>query len=107
MNVTKLLEAVTATGAGTRKQSYAGTKTYSASGRVTATTGAVTVQFRGTNNGGASYDVIGTITLALTVTGGTDDASDSFTSNDRYFEVDAKVTSISGTNAQVSAAMGF
>jgi hypothetical protein len=83
-----------------------GTKTYQASGRTTAGAGAATIQIEGSNNAGVSWDVIGTINLVLSASGGVNDASDGFTSDDRYLRIRANVTALSGTNAQVSVRVG-
>ncbi|MFA6046776.1 MAG: hypothetical protein WC718_17475, partial [Phycisphaerales bacterium] len=65
--------------------------------------GAATILVQGTNNNGASWDTIGTITLTL----GTTRTSDSFTSSDRYVAVRGNVTAISGTGASVNLTMGY
>lgn len=103
----QMMDAKTTTGAATAINGFTYTKTYQVSGRTSAGSGAATVNIEGSMNDGVSWSVIGTITLALTATGGTDDASDSFTSHDRYAKIRANVTAISGTNAQVSAWVGY
>lgn len=107
MRTIKLINSATATGAGVKVEGVSTKKTYQASGRTSAGSGAVTVAVQGSNNGGASWDTIATFTLALTATAGVGDASDSFTSDDRYAELRANVTALSGTNAQVSCVVGY
>lgn len=98
-----LLAAVTAVGAGASAAGQASDKTYQASGATTAGAGAATIEVQGSNNAGASWDVIGTITLTL----GTTNTSDGFTSSDRYALVRGKVTAISGTGASVALNVGY
>lgn len=97
---TSLIQAQTATGAGDATSNVPTPKSYQAWGNTTAGAGAATIQIQGTHNDGASWDLIGTITLTL----GTTVTSDSFASDDRYGQVRANVTAISGTGANVSAA---
>jgi hypothetical protein len=92
-----------ATGPGTAVAGRSATKTYQVSGQTTSGTGAASANIEGSNNGGLSFDVIGTIGLTL----GTTTTSDSFTSFDRYLLVRMNVTSISGTGASVSLSMGY
>jgi hypothetical protein len=98
-----LLSAAIATGAGTAVSGRAGVKTFQAWGTTSAGAGAATIQVQGSANEGATWDVIGTITLTL----GTTATSDSFTSDDRYTTVRGNVTAISGTGASVNLAMGY
>ena len=102
---TQLLGAVIATGAGDAVDGVNVTKTYFASGFTTAGSGAAVVVVEGSMDG-VSWDTIGTITLTLSATPSAGANSDSFTSHDRYRLVRGNVSSISGTNAQVSLAMG-
>lgn len=95
-----LIQDQTATGAGDAVSSPCGGKTIQAWGKTTSGSGAATVQIQGTNNGGASWDLLGTISLTL----GTTITSDGFNSQDRYAKLRANVTAISGTGAVVSAA---
>jgi hypothetical protein len=104
---TQLLAGATLTGAGSTFPGYPGIKTFEAVGRTTAGAGAATVQIRGRNSAQAGWQVIGTITLTLSASGGTNDAADGFLSEDRYAEVSANVTAISGTGATVDASMGY
>lgn len=103
IRTTALLSGATATGAGAGKSGVAAVKTYQATGAVSSGTGSATVAVQGTNNGGVTYDQIGTITLTL----GTASTSESFTSDDRYQQVRGNVTAISGTGASVSLTMGY
>lgn len=100
MSKTILSNAV-ATGARQAVQGFPGYKTFQAWGATSTGAGAVTVQVQGSCNGGASWDVLGTIsvTLSTAVTG------DSFTSLDAYGQLRGNVTAISGTGAVVSLAM--
>ncbi|MCW2950760.1 MAG: hypothetical protein JWN41_1773 [Thermoleophilia bacterium] len=103
VSTTALLTAAIATGAGAAVANYAAMKTYQARGTTSAGTGAATIQVQGSNNGGITWDTIGTITLTL----GTVASSDSFSSNDRYAQVRGNVTAISGTGASVNMTMGY
>jgi hypothetical protein len=98
-----LLSAVTATGAGSAIANSGTTKTYQARGTTSAGAGAATIVIQGSNDGGTSWDTIGTITLTLATTS----SSDSFASDDRYALVRGNVTAISGTTATVSAFAAF
>jgi hypothetical protein len=84
-----------------------GRKVYSAVGRTTAGAGSATVQIRGRNSPSAAWAVIGTIILTLSASGGANDATDDFASEDRYAEISANVTAISGAGAAVDAFMGY
>lgn len=98
-----LIKSAAATGAGDSFEGTSRPKTYQASGLVSASTGSAVIAIQGSNNGGASWDTIGTITLSLTTTR----TSDSFTSLDRYKSIRANVTTLSGTNASVQATAGY
>lgn len=104
--VTSMGSGVLVTGPVSSIAGISGTKTYQASGRTTAGAGAATILIQGSNNAGVSWDLIGTIGLTLSASGGVNDASDGFTSDDRYLLVRANVSAISGTNAQVSVRVG-
>lgn len=104
---TPLFSAANATGAGAAMPGYPERKTYEVIGRTTAGAGSATVQIRGRNSPTAAWQVIGTVTLTLSASAGTNDAADSFASDDRYAEVSANVTAISGTGATVDASMGY
>lgn len=88
----RLIAGRTTTGAGDAAEIDAGSKTIQ--GVVTGT-GAVsaTIEIQGSVSG-TNWDVIGTLTIS-----GTDSASDSFTSQDRYRFHRANVAAISGTGA--------
>lgn len=103
VTVSGLLSAATATGAGNAITGIADYKTYQAWGTTTASDGSATVLIQGSNNGGTTWDTIGTITLTLSTTA----SSDSFTSSDRYKQVRANVSAISGTGASVNANVGW
>lgn len=99
----QLLSAATTAAAGTPMVNQNGQKTYQASGTTSAGAGSATIVVQGSNDNGASWDTIGTITLTL----GTTRTSDSFTSADRYAAVRGNVTAISGTDASVNLIMGY
>jgi hypothetical protein len=101
MQILYLLDAVTATGAGSTQNNAAVRKTYQASGTTSAAAGAATIKVQGSNNG-INWDDIGTITLTLATT----TSSDSFASDDRYAYIRGNVTAISGTDATVSLTVG-
>ena len=96
-----LLDSKTTTGAGTQIFKDSPLATFQVSGLVTASTGAavVLIQF---SNDGTNWITGGTVTLTL----GTSATSDGFTTNAPWKYVRANVSSISGTNASVSAVMG-
>ena len=102
-NRADILLGATATGAGPGVTNMAGYKTYQAWGTTSTSTGAAAIAVRGSNNGGVTWDTIGTISLTL----GTTATSDGFTSTDRYALVSGNVVSISGTGAQVNLAVGW
>lgn len=79
------------------------TKTYQAGGTTTAGAGAATVLVQGSNDEGASWNTIGTITLTLSTTR----SSDSFTSDDRYQRLRGNVSAISGTGAAVDLIVAY
>lgn len=95
----KLLDSVTATGAGTAIEMNSHAQTFQASitgtGAVTAT---VVVEV---SNDGSNYLTLGTITLS-----GTDSDSDGFASSAAWTFVRGNVTAISGTSAAVTLTMG-
>lgn len=97
----QLLNAVTATGAGTAINNPNVQKTYQAAGTTASGSGAATIKVEGSNDG-ANWDTIGTITLTL----GTASTSDSFTSNDRYRKIRGNVSALSGTGASVNLSVG-
>lgn len=97
-----LLNAATATGAGSFANGASGTKTYHASGSTSSGTGAATIIVQGSHTG-VSWDTIGAISLTL----GTSATSDGFTSDDRYTIVRGNVSALSGTGATVTLSMGY
>jgi hypothetical protein len=99
-----VLSAATTTGAGAgyTAQKATGNKTFQAVGTVSNSTGSVTLNVECSITG-TSWDVLGTITLALTTTA----SSNSFTSSDRCAQVRGNVTAISGTGASVSLYLGY
>jgi hypothetical protein len=101
LTTTTMLNAVTIVGAGTSIAGSQGGKTYQASGTTTSGAGTVAVDIEGSNNG-SSWSWIGTISLTLTNSLGTNDATDSFVSYDEFAQVRGHVTSISGTGARVT-----
>lgn len=101
LDTTALLSAAITVAAGTAKGGVASRKTYQANGTTTNGAGAATIQVQGSNDG-TSWDTIGTISLTLSTT----NASDSFSSDDRYAVVRGNVTAISGTGASVNLTMG-
>jgi hypothetical protein len=103
MAIQFLLRDWTTASAGDAVSGPGATHTFQASGATSAGAGSATVVIQGSNNNGASWDTIGTITLTLS----TSTSSDSFTSDDRYAKVRANVTAISGTDAQLEAAMSY
>jgi hypothetical protein len=97
-----LLSAATTVAAGAGVRMASADKTFQASGTTTAGAGSATILVQGSNDD-TNYDTIGTITLTLATTTG----SDSFKSADRYKYVRGNVTAISGTGAAVSLTAGY
>lgn len=101
--VKTMLSAVTATGAGAAVSGVSSYKTFQAKGATTAGAGAATVVVQGSNDDGASWDTVGTISLTLSTTS----TSDSFTDTSRYGSYRGNVTALSGTGANVTLSMGY
>lgn len=104
--VKKLLNSVTATGAGTEDFVDKGVKTFQVYGTTSSGTGSATVKMQGSNDQ-VAWDDLDTgmvITLATTVAAG---IGDGYTSDDRYAFVRANVTAISGTGASVVATVSY
>jgi hypothetical protein len=94
-----LLSAVTATGASAAAEIAAGFHSYQATGAVTASTGAATINIEVSNTAATNeWIVLGTITLTL----GTTTTTDGFSSIAAWKYCRANVTAISGTNAAVT-----
>ncbi len=96
-----LLDAKTTTGAGSTFPFPSGRATLQAVGSVSASTGSVAVDIQ-VSNDGVNWLTLGTITLSLT----TSESSDGFAADAPWSFVRANVTSISGTDAEVSVFMG-
>lgn len=99
---TKILNAATATGAGSAYSPRAVDRSFQAIGRTTAGAGACAVKVQGSNDGGTTWIDIATISLTLSTT----DATDGFASNAAWQQIRANVSSISGTGANVDIWMG-
>jgi hypothetical protein len=106
-NVTTLLSAAIATGAGPGFEPSNAIRTFSASGATTAGAGAATIKIQGSNVASPSVDGdwvdLGTITLTLATT----KSADGFVSLAPWRLIRANVTGISGTNASVDVLMGY
>lgn len=101
--VTTLLDAVTVTGAGSAVQPKAQAMAFSARGNTSAGAGAATIAIQASNSGLANtWFTIGTITLTLSTT----TTADGFGCLVPYAYIQANCTSLSGTNATVTAMMG-
>lgn len=106
MKIEKLLDAVTATGAGQAKSALDASydtdnRTFQCVGATTAGSGACSVEID-VSNDNQNWLALGTITLSLTTTPSTD----GFVSNAAWAYVRADVKSISGTGANVTCYMG-
>lgn len=96
---TTMLDAVTATGAGTSfKLPDDGVTSFQASGTTSSGSGSATIVIQVSNYGG-NWVTAGTITLTL----GTSSTSDGFAFAGKWDNVRANVTAISGTGATVHA----
>lgn len=98
---TTLLNAVTATGAGTSVLKTSTKSTFQGLGTTSSGTGSATIKVQVSNNDTDWID-LGTITLSLTTTS----SSDGFTSEAPWRHVRGNVTAISGTGASVTLLMG-
>lgn len=105
--MTPMLTGASTVAAGGAVAGYPGMKTYEALGRTTAGAGSATIQIRGRNSPQSAWQLIDTLTLTLSASGGVNDGSDSFVSDDRYTEVNANVTALTGTGATVDVSMGY
>lgn len=104
MSAEILLKDQNATGAGDAVSGPQGMdRQYQVWGKTESGSGSATVTISGSNNGGVSWDTLGTVTLTL----GTTATSDGFSSRDRYTKLRGNVTAISGTGARVSAAFSY
>lgn len=100
VRVRNILPAAIATGAGGLFQPLL-RRSFQLVGTVASGAGAVSVDIEASNDG-VNFQVIGTISLALSSTA----ACDGFASNAAWLNVRANVTSISGTTATVDLFMG-
>ena len=96
-----LLDAKTATGAGTGIYKDAPLSTFQATGTTTSGAGAATINIE-VSNDQTNWLTLGTISLTLSTTS----ATDGFVANSPWKFVRGNVTAISGTGASVSATMG-
>lgn len=92
-----LLDAVTATGAGTALESWMKDKLFQAKGSTSSGPGAAVVLVQGSNDN-STWETIATFTLTL----GTVVTSDSFASDSKWRYIRGNVQSISGTGAAVT-----
>lgn len=98
----KILDTVTAIGAGAANGLNAPYVSFQLVGATSAGAGAVSCDVEVSDDGGQNWDIAGTISLTL----GATPTSDSFTAVMAYELVRGKVTAISGTGANVSLWMG-
>lgn len=97
----KLLEAVTSLVTSEVVRPVSKDRTFQASGKVSASTGAATVQIQGSNDG-VNFVILDTLSLTL----GTVTTSDGYESSAPWVYVRAVVATISGTNAEVTVTVG-
>ncbi len=96
-----LLNAATATGAGSSIGARAAKMSFQAVGTTSAGAGAAVIDIEGSLDG-SNWVVIGTISLTLSTTA----ANDGFTSDAPWTHIRGNVKSISGTGAAVTLYMG-
>lgn len=101
--VAKLLNAATATGAGSSCDKPRGSCTYHIIGSTTAGAGAATVTLEVSNDETDNFLVIKTFNLVL----GTSIVGDGFEVTASWQKIRANVTAISGTGASVTVYQGF
>jgi hypothetical protein len=97
----KILDGITATGAGAFHQPFGNSRTFQAVGQTTAGAGAATVKVQVSNDNFNWLD-LGTITLTLSTTA----SSDGFASEAAWRFVRGNATVISGTGASVTLWLG-
>ncbi len=104
----KLLDAVTATGAGLAHQPWGSKKTFHAVGTTSAGAGAATIliQVSDVVSPAAGSDVDWITLATITLTLATTQSGDGVASDSAWRHVRGKVTAISGTTATVSLYMG-
>lgn len=76
--------------------------TWQATGQTTAGAGTATVIIEGSNDGGNTWVLIGTLTMVLSITTDTEGLAQ----NAHWEKVRANLTAISGTDATVTVYMG-
>lgn len=102
--VRTLLDAVTATGAGSVLVNFFERRTFQAIGHTSAGVGAATVEVQASNDPNeaeATWITIGTMSLTL----GTTKVTDGFASDAPWRKIRGKVTALSGTGATVTLLM--
>jgi len=97
-----LLDAATATGAGSTRNLLKKEATFQAFGTTASGSGAATILIQ-VSNDGTNWITAGTITLTL----GTAATNDGFASDAKWTFVRANVTALSGTGASVTVLMGY
>ena len=102
----KIIDAATATGAGSAFKPNQKNRTFQATGTTSAGAGAATIKIQGSNVAAPSVDGdwvdLGTITLTLATT----KSGDGFTSDAPWLHIRGNVTAISGTDGSVDVYMG-
>ncbi len=98
-----ILNAATATGAGSQFGVPEAEKTFHVSGFTTAGAGSATVKIQVSNDLTKPWVDLATVTLTL----GTTPVSDGFATQSSWLWVRANVTALSGTGASVSASLGY
>jgi len=102
VGVIPLIDNVTAISNGRQVEPWHTNRTFEAYGTTSAGVGAAEIAIEVRNSENSEWLLMGSITLTL----GTTVTSDGFTSNRAWRYVRARVDSISGTDATVSANMG-
>jgi hypothetical protein len=99
---TYVFQNAVATGRSAAIGTPSGPKTFQAWGSTTAGTGTAVITVDCSNNGGQSWDTLGTVTLVL----GTATTSNSFQSQDRCVQISGNVSTLTGTST-VYLLMGY
>lgn len=102
VGVTPLLQDSITTDTGEQKIPWSTNRTFEAYGATSAGSGAAVIVIEVRNDDASPWLTMGTITLTL----GTTATADGFVSSAAWLYVRARVSSISGTDASVTALMG-
>lgn len=102
VGVLTLLDQVTTTATGNSVEPYHTNRTYEAFGSTSAGTGSASIVIEARNSESAAWKTLVTISLSLTTAG----VSDGAQSSAAWRYIRARVTTLTGTGATVSATLG-